>query len=209
VEEVLEEEQEGLLFEPGDAADLARAIGLLLDDPRRREQIAESGYQRVRQKYPASATRRLLQEAYLPLVVPLEWCPPQANAPIDALPSHPDTTARRPSPFIDVPTVIDSDPSSELEIPPTNPRVVAPTTIEIEIEAEDFVSAGEARDATIETNGVILEPAEPAAPGAELNEPDTIKISLQEIGLPLNAPLDEDLDEKTGPGPLRPRRPSG
>src|SRR5205807_2099933 len=88
VEEVVEDGQDGLLFEAGDAADLGRALYKLLEDSQLRRALAESGYRRVRQQFPASATRRRLLEAYAQLLPASEWLPPGAGAQsIDALPS--------------------------------------------------------------------------------------------------------------------------
>ena len=100
VQEVVTDEVDGLLFEPGDEMDLARQLGRLLDDASLRERLAEAGYDRVRARHPASAARRRLLEAYARLLPPSEWAKPaSAVSPIDALPSRPDTTtSRRPMP---------------------------------------------------------------------------------------------------------------
>jgi hypothetical protein len=96
VAEVISDGTDGLLFEPGSAEDLERAIGRLLGDVSFREAVAESGYQRVRSDYPASATRRRLHEAYLRLLPHAQLNPPRhMEAPIDALPAHQDTTTSR------------------------------------------------------------------------------------------------------------------
>jgi glycosyltransferase involved in cell wall biosynthesis len=129
VEEVVTDGRDGLLFEPGSADDLARAILRLLDEPELRAALADSGYRRVRNEYPASATRRRLLAAYARLLPPSEWAPPsRAASPIDALPSHPDTTQRRVLPWLQ---------------PVPAPR-------ELVIEADDWASAGEALDAQMD-----------------------------------------------------------
>lgn len=57
----------GVLVAPGDAQELAAAIGALLDDPRRRAQMGEAGRRRVRQRYAwravAAATADCYEEA--------------------------------------------------------------------------------------------------------------------------------------------------
>jgi glycosyltransferase involved in cell wall biosynthesis len=134
VMEVVEDGRDGLLFEPGSAEDLARAISRLLDEPALCIALSECGYRRVRAEYPASATRRRLLGAYARLLPPSEWVPPsRAASPIDALPSHPDTTARRAAPWL----------REVLSPEPPPPR-------ELVIEALDYASAGEAYDASFD-----------------------------------------------------------
>jgi glycosyltransferase involved in cell wall biosynthesis len=139
VQELVEDGQDGLLFEPGDVEDLAQAIARLLDNPALREALAESGYRRVRQDFPASATRRRLLEGYTRLMPASTWAPPnRTDSPLDALPAHPDTTARRASPSDSTPTL---------------PLALAPRPVEIVIEAPNFEEAGEDYHATIEPFG--------------------------------------------------------
>jgi hypothetical protein len=97
VEEIVRDGVDGLLFEPGDPEDLAAKIARVLDDEALRERVAEAGYERVRARYPASATRRLLLEAYAQLLPELTWSPPEPalSAPVDGLPPHQDTTTAR------------------------------------------------------------------------------------------------------------------
>jgi glycosyltransferase involved in cell wall biosynthesis len=120
VEEVISDEQEGLLFEPGDAADLARCLARLLDDAPLREALAGAGWRRVRAEHPASATRRQVLEAYAELVPPTAWVPPgRSVSPIDGLPAHPDTTtARRPAPWAVPLGRARGDRSGEIVVPP-------------------------------------------------------------------------------------------
>lgn len=54
----------GLLFTPGDPADLARTITLALHDHELRGRLANAGYQLVRQFHTASGTRRMLRQLY-------------------------------------------------------------------------------------------------------------------------------------------------
>lgn len=54
----------GLLFQPGDVADLAHKILSLLHDPDTRRRMAEIGYKLVRERHTASAVRRALRQAY-------------------------------------------------------------------------------------------------------------------------------------------------
>lgn len=61
---VVNDQQEALLFDPGDPMDLARNILRLLDDRALRDRIASAGYDRVRREFPASAARRALRGAY-------------------------------------------------------------------------------------------------------------------------------------------------
>jgi glycosyltransferase involved in cell wall biosynthesis len=218
VEELITDGETGLLFEPGDDADLARAIGRLLDDPAERERIAEAGYERVRAQQPASATRRRLLEAYAQLLPPSSWTPPTpAMSPIDALPSHPDTTtARRPMP---PETMFDSRVSSERsgeihigEPPPTPPVPEVGGEIVIEIDADfgelDVEPAGLVRraaaDGDVPADDVYLD-------DAALE--DAFNQTFGAHDAPAEAPVlgfaDESADEKTAPRPLRPKNPSG
>jgi glycosyltransferase involved in cell wall biosynthesis len=197
VEEVITDEENGLLFTPGDEMDLARQLGRLLDDSILRERIAETGYERVRARHPASAARRRLLEAYARLLPPSQWAPPApAVSPIDALPSRPDTTtSRRPLPET---VLLDGraagEKSGEIHIAaPTPDRAVAAGEIVIEIEApppgEDLL-----RDALEEAFG-----DEDRATGkfVAISTP----FGFEEEGAPP--------DEKTEQRPLRPKKTSG
>jgi glycosyltransferase involved in cell wall biosynthesis len=195
VREVIADEVDGLLFEPGDEMDLARQIGRLLDDAALRERLAEAGYDRVRARHPASAARRRLLEAYARLLPPSEWAKPAAAvSPIDALPSRPDTTtSRRPMPAtvpLDGRAV--GEHSGEIYIPtppPEQPVVAGEIVIEIEapIPGEDLL-----RDA--------LEEA--------FREDDQDTGQFVAITSPIG--FESDLaDEKTVQRPLRPKKTSG
>jgi hypothetical protein len=81
VTEVIEDNVDGLLFEPGNPTSLAAKIRALIDDPQLRERIAEAAHQRVRRAYPASITRRRLLEAYARMVPMSQWAPPTQAAP--------------------------------------------------------------------------------------------------------------------------------
>ena len=218
VEEVIRDGEDGLLFEPGDAEDLARALERLLDDAALRNKCAESAYRRVRAEHPASATRRRLLEAYARLLPASSWAPPgRAPAPIDGLPAHHDTTtAKHP-----VPAAPDGraqgELSGEIVIKPQGADIpVKPG--EIVIEALDFASAGEPFDAVVEVSlpapiaPVLPEPIAEAVP-APVEESFSEEHQTRPFGKTLGAGDDAadeiDDDEKTRPGPLRSRRPSG
>jgi glycosyltransferase involved in cell wall biosynthesis len=64
VQMVVENAREALLFEPGDAMDLARKLIRLLGEPALREKLAAAAYERVRRDFTASASRRGLRDAY-------------------------------------------------------------------------------------------------------------------------------------------------
>jgi glycosyltransferase involved in cell wall biosynthesis len=226
VEEVIRDGEDGLLFEPGDAVELARALERLLDDAALREKLAESGYRRVRAEHPASATRRRLLEAYARLMPASTWTPPgRAAAPIDALPSHHDTTtAKRQVHAMALPPALadgraKGEASGEIVIKPHADKPVTPG--EIVIEALDFASAGEPFDATVEvslphaTAPASASDREPAADADAESAPIPADESFSDDHRTLpysrlpTAPDDPDDDEKTRPGPLRTRRPSG
>ncbi len=194
VQEIITDEQDGLLFEPGDEMDLARQIGRLLDDHALRERLAEAGYDRVRARHPASAARRRLLEAYARLLPPSQWAPPAAAvSPIDALPSRPDTTtSRRPMPET---IALDGRASAELS-----------GEIHIEgVPAEPVVAAGE----------IVIE-IEAPPPGDDLLR-DALEEAFRDDDrdtgqfVAVSAPLgfDELPDEKTEQRPLRPKKTSG
>jgi glycosyltransferase involved in cell wall biosynthesis len=208
VEELIEDGDTGLLFAPGDDADLARAIGRLLDDPDERERIAGAGYERVRAQQPASATRRRLLEAYAQLLPPSSWTPPtQAMSPIDALPSHPDTTtARRPlPPEMMVDSRVSSERSGEIHIdavPPSPPVPVIAGEIVIELDA-DF------GELDVEPAGLVREsPSDPVPDDVYLDDA-ALEQALQQTFGPLLGFGDDSADETTAPRPLRPKNSSG
>jgi hypothetical protein len=62
--QVVENNREALLFEPGDPIDLARKVLRLLGEPQLRDRIAHNAYERVRREFTASAARRALRSAY-------------------------------------------------------------------------------------------------------------------------------------------------
>jgi hypothetical protein len=68
VAQVVENNREALLFEPGDPIDLARKVLRLLGEPMLRERIAQNAYERVRRDFTASAARRALRNAYTMLI---------------------------------------------------------------------------------------------------------------------------------------------
>jgi glycosyltransferase involved in cell wall biosynthesis len=65
--------QTGLLFTPGDPADLAERLVALLTDVDLQSRLAEAGYEHVRRHYSASNTRRSLRRAYDGLAARPEW----------------------------------------------------------------------------------------------------------------------------------------
>jgi hypothetical protein len=195
VREVIADEVDGLLFEPGDEMDLARQMGRLLDDAALRERLAEAGYDRVRARHPASAARRRLLEAYARLLPPSEWAKPAAAvSPIDALPSRPDsTTSRRLIP----------------ETVPLDGRAAGEKSGEIHI------ANGAARDQPVVAGEIVIEIEAP--PGEDLLRDaleEAFRADDADTGqfVALTTPLgfDDDIaDEKTKQRPLRPKKTSG
>jgi glycosyltransferase involved in cell wall biosynthesis len=68
VAQVVENNREALLFEPGDPIDLARKVLRLIGEPMLRDRLAQNAYERVRRDFTASAARRALRNAYTTLV---------------------------------------------------------------------------------------------------------------------------------------------
>jgi glycosyltransferase involved in cell wall biosynthesis len=99
VTEIIRQGVEGLLFAPGDGTDLAACLRRLLTDSSFSGELAAAGYHAVRDRYPASAARRRLLEAYSRLVAPdsHRGVHPTQASPLDVLPAHADTTMRRDS----------------------------------------------------------------------------------------------------------------
>jgi len=64
VAQVVENNREALLFEPGDPVDLARKVLRLLGEPLLRDRLAQNAYERVRRDLTASAARRAIRGAY-------------------------------------------------------------------------------------------------------------------------------------------------
>ena len=62
--QVVENNREALLFEPGDPVDLARKVLRILGEPLLRDRLARNAYERVRRDFTASAARRALRAAY-------------------------------------------------------------------------------------------------------------------------------------------------
>lgn len=77
---VVRDNQEALLFEPGDPADLARCVLRLLAEPALRERLATAAYERVRREFTASAVRRSVRAAYADLSHQLAGAQPAAQA---------------------------------------------------------------------------------------------------------------------------------
>jgi glycosyltransferase involved in cell wall biosynthesis len=105
IAEIVRQGSEGLLFEPNDAADLARCLERILTDSSFAAELAAAGHRAVRERHPASAARRRLLEAYGRLL-PAGALRPVAAAgetPIDALPAHADTVSQARAGLLDVP----------------------------------------------------------------------------------------------------------
>ncbi|MDQ3031970.1 MAG: glycosyltransferase family 4 protein [Myxococcota bacterium] len=64
VSDAVRDEQEGLLYPPGDEAALADAILEMLRDESLRERTTEAGYRRVREIFSSGARRRRIAEIY-------------------------------------------------------------------------------------------------------------------------------------------------
>lgn len=61
---LMKDKVHGLLFTPGDAADLADKLATLLRNADKRDELARRGYELVRQSFTASATRRAARGVY-------------------------------------------------------------------------------------------------------------------------------------------------
>lgn len=68
VQEIIEHGKSGLLFPMGDSEALADAIELLIENPERRNQLAEAGYQRVRSHFTVARTARQVEQIYVEVV---------------------------------------------------------------------------------------------------------------------------------------------
>lgn len=68
VAEVLRDEQEGLLYPPGDEGALAESIMEMLRDAALRDRMTDLGYRRVREMFSSGARRRRITDAYERLV---------------------------------------------------------------------------------------------------------------------------------------------
>lgn len=64
VQKLLRDEQQAMLFDPGDPQDLARKVLLLLENSDLRNRLAHAGYRLARSSHSASGTRRSLRVAY-------------------------------------------------------------------------------------------------------------------------------------------------
>ena len=198
VQEVITDGQDGLLFEPGDEMDLARQTR----PPARRRAparaLAEAGYDRVRARHPASATRRRLLEAYARLLPPSQWAPPAAgrvaHRRLALAPRHHDRRAA-PCP----------------ETVPLDGRAAGEKSGEIHI------SDGSRRAISRSVAGEIVIEIEAPPPGEDLlaRRPRGSLPRRRRRHRPfvaVSTPLgfdDDDADEKTKQRPLRPKKTSG
>jgi glycosyltransferase involved in cell wall biosynthesis len=204
VQELVRDGEDGLLFAPGNVEQLEAAITLLLDDAPMREQLAESGYLRVREEHPASATRRRLIEAYTALLPESEWAAPgPAASPIDALPSHPDTTtAKRYINSIIIDGRAEGELSGEIVVAAAAEAAAAPALPADEqkivvIEAIDYEEAGEPFETTRAMSEAPVQAiAETPIPAIAVEPPATDTSLADEAGD----------DQIIFPGPLRPPR---
>lgn len=73
VELLCRDGEHGLLFRPGDPGDLTRQIAHLLAEPKLAKKLARAGYDKVREAFPASATRRALRRAHAWLAAEPGW----------------------------------------------------------------------------------------------------------------------------------------
>nr|MBA3540710.1 glycosyltransferase [Deltaproteobacteria bacterium] len=64
IAQVVENNHEALLFDPGDPIDLARKVLRVLGEPMLRDRLAANAYERVRRDLTASAARRAIRKAY-------------------------------------------------------------------------------------------------------------------------------------------------
>lgn len=64
VAEVMRDEQEGLLYPPGEEQSLCDAINTMLSEDALREKVVQAAYDRVRQKFSGGARRRRIAEVY-------------------------------------------------------------------------------------------------------------------------------------------------
>ncbi len=67
VEILIQDKKQALLFQPGDAKDLAGKLIKIIENPALREELAQHGYEKVRKGFSASGTRRKLLKAYVGL----------------------------------------------------------------------------------------------------------------------------------------------
>lgn len=172
VAELIDDGVEGLLFEPGNPRDLADKIVRLLLDRSLRERLADAGRRRVRERFPASATRRLLLETYRRILPPSTWSPPrEAAPPVGAALTGAHTTG--PSglqeitltgmgpvddPLAGPPTTITAPP-----VPPTDdatgstPRRAPDTDPWIVVHPHAATEGGRDRDPALEPDGTPVE----------------------------------------------------
>lgn len=73
VDLVMKDNVHGLLFTPGDPADLAARLIRVIEDPALQLALATRGYEQVRASFTASATRRALRAAYRALAREPAW----------------------------------------------------------------------------------------------------------------------------------------
>lgn len=76
----------GVLVAPGDAQELAAAIGALLGDPRRRAEMGEAGRRRVRERYTWRAVAAATVECYQEAIMAVASASPVGDAAVNHQP---------------------------------------------------------------------------------------------------------------------------
>lgn len=118
VAEVLRDEQEGLLYPPGDEGALAEAVLEMLRDGSLAERLTEQGYRRVRELFSSGARRRRISEVYERLVPGSQATDPwedgfgeDETGEIDEPPAPPDLPDDEQEPDPEPPTADHEEPA--------------------------------------------------------------------------------------------------
>lgn len=130
IADVLRDEQEGLIYPPGDEASLADAILQMLRDTDLRERTTENGYRRVREFFSSGAQRRRIAEIYERLAPGTQDADPWAEAFVDEETGEmnlmtPDSTADTIMPLVQddgIGAEEHQDHGGDLENEPTGER---------------------------------------------------------------------------------------
>ncbi len=184
LEGVVEDGVDALLFTPGDPLDLAQKLERLLVDAELRDRLAQCGQERVRARFAASRTRRLLLEAYARLVPRRHWNPIGGAAPPLRVPSP--GTGSSSMPAIDALAMAgaasDGDTNPSLTSTGGFPRV--PTELSVAPPVHRGVTAVAAESVTgelpmVDTQPSLLVPGDRPLPARSSETTDSAQLAPQ------------------------------
>lgn len=186
---LVEHGREGLLFQPGDAADLAHKLVRLLEDRGLRDRLAAAGYERVRRELNAAAARRAITAAYARLASRAEW---QARF-VEAQTAESQVTPR--------PIAIGADDDFEATQFETEPPVPGSATAPLELPDAEVALIGESSSPSLDAALAGLAGEAGADDAEEADDADVLVVESNDPPTDWRARnpgrADRDVDEGT------------